>query len=68
MACVCGHSFEDHRNPLRPRASSCGIDGCDCVHFEPDEEEFEGEEDGDKGYGGQGFVDEFMEGGSEDLS
>ena len=35
---VCGHSEEDH-----PEYRKCEAEGCDCIAFEPDEDEEEGQ-------------------------
>lgn len=42
MPCVCGHAEEEHGNdPMFPGSTSCEIPGCDCIAYEPDENEEE---------------------------
>lgn len=37
MACMCGHSEEEHgHDPDYPRSSACTVEGCDCVAYDPD--------------------------------
>jgi hypothetical protein len=40
MPCTCGHSPEEHdhsRDPEYPGATSCTVEGCDCVAYQEDE-------------------------------
>lgn len=43
-ACECGHSVEEHAPTKEYHGSSaCSAEGCDCIHYEPMEDE--GDED-----------------------
>ena len=37
MACMCGHSEEEHgHDPDYPGSSACTVPNCDCVAYDPD--------------------------------
>lgn len=43
-ACECGHSVEEHAPTAKhPGSSACSAAGCECIHYEPMEDE-DGEE------------------------
>lgn len=39
--CCCGHVRDEHlhrgEDKKAPNSQACTIDGCDCIHFEEDE-------------------------------
>lgn len=40
MACMCGHSEEEHgHDPDYPGSSACTVEDCDCVAYDPDHTE-----------------------------
>lgn len=38
LPCECGHSPEEHGDPAYPGSSACAAEGCQCIHYEPEEE------------------------------
>jgi hypothetical protein len=44
MACICGHSIEEHgHDPKYPGSTACQVEGCECFAWEPGDDE--GDED-----------------------
>lgn len=40
--CECGHVKDEHGgDPKYPNGWACTIEGCECIHFEPVEDEDE---------------------------
>jgi hypothetical protein len=40
--CTCGHAPEEHgHDPAYPGSTACQVEGCDCVAYEPDNNEDE---------------------------
>ena len=44
LTCVCGHTEDEHGgDPQYPGSSKCNVDDCECVCFEADEDEDDGD-------------------------
>lgn len=40
MACECGHAIEEHgHDPKYPGSTACQVEGCECIAWEPGEDE-----------------------------